>query len=301
MKRLFLLHVLFLALAGPALSLEPQAATVGAAVSAPQSESPLEWRRLYRTALQQLVRQQKILRRKMTQLMVKMREQPLGAPLWTFLGLAFFYGMIHALGPGHGKIIVGSYFLSRRGSLKQGVLLGLFFAATHVFTAVVLLLTGHALLQATASSLLDRADLWLGRISALLLILIGSLLVVRTLRSRTKEYVEQRDSLHQPAGLKDLSSIAASAGLVPCPGAALILLFALSQQLLVPGLLAMLALALGMALTVSLSALATMAARGALLQILPSSRWAVRAGHLFGAAGGLIIAGLGIILLASGR
>jgi nickel/cobalt exporter len=301
MKRLLLLQVLLLALASPVLSLEPQAATVGAASSATQSEPPSEWRRLYRNALQQLVRQQKSLRRKMTRLMVQMREQPLGAPLWTFLGLAFFYGMIHALGPGHGKIIVGSYFLSRRGSLKQGFLLGLFFAATHVFSAVVLLLIGHALLQAAASSLLDRADLWLGRISALLLILIGSLLVARALRSRTEEHSEQRSSLNEPAGLKGLCSIAASAGLVPCPGAALILLFALSQQLLIPGLLAMLALALGMSLTVSLSALAAMAARNALLRTLPSSRRVVLAGRIFGTLGGLIIVALGLLLLTSGR
>jgi nickel/cobalt exporter len=300
MKRLLLLHVLFLALATPVLSLKPQAATIGAASSATQSEPSPEWRRLYRNALQQMVRQQKTLRRKMTRLMVQMKEQPMAAPLWTFLGLAFFYGMIHALGPGHGKLIVGSYFLSRRGSLKQGFLLGLFFAVTHVFTAVVLLLIGHALLQAAASSLLDRADLWLGRISALLLILIGSLLTVRALRGHPA-HTDHHHSPNQPPGLKGLCSIAASAGLVPCPGAALILLFALSRQLLIPGLLAMLTLALGMALTVSLSALTTIAARGVLLRTLPSSRWVVLAGRLFGAAGGLIIAGLGIILLASGK
>ncbi len=144
------------------------------------------------------------------------------------------------------------------------------------------------------------ADLWLGLISSLLLILIGSLLMVRTLRSRT-EPAAQPTFLNQPAGLKGLCSIAATAGLVPCPGAALILLFACSQQLLIPGLLAMLALALGMALTVSLSALATIAARGALLHALPSSRRAVLAGRIFGTAGGLIIVTLGLFLLSSAK
>ena len=300
MRRFLLLHTLVLTLAWPALPLNLPSTTVVAAPSVAQAERPFQWRRLYRTAQQKLVRQQKILRKKMTGLMGKMHEQPLGAPLWTFMGMAFFYGMIHAVGPGHGKIIIGSYFLSRRGSLKQSLLLGLLFAVTHVFTAVVLLLIGHALLQVSTSSLLDQADQWLGAFSGLLLILIGSLLVVRALRGPSA-HTALHNSLNQPSELKGLCSIAATAGLVPCPGAALILLFALSQQLLVPGLLAMLALALGMALTVSLSALTTMAARGALLHTLQSSRWVVLAGRLFGTVGGLIIVTLGVLLISSGN
>lgn len=299
MTRLMLLHVLALLLVCPALPLNLPSTTVSAAPALAQTEQPFQWRRLYRTALQKLVRQQKILRKKMTRLMIKMREEPLGAPLWTFLGLAFFYGMIHSVGPGHGKIIVSSYFLSRRGTLKQSLLLGLLFAATHVFSAVILLLIGHALLQASAHSLLDKADQWLSIISGLLLILIGNLLIIRALRGHLSHSRED-NSLNQRPGIKGLFSIAATAGLVPCPGAALILLFALSQQLLIPGLLAMLALALGMALTVSLSALTTIAARGAFLQALSSSRWAVAAGRLFGTVGGLIIVILGILLLSSG-
>ncbi len=297
MKRLFLLHVIALTLVCPALPLCPQSAAI-AAPTAVHSERPTEWRRLYQTARHRLVRCQKMLRVKMTRLMRSMRDDPLGAPLWTFLGLAFLYGMVHALGPGHGKAMAGSYFLSRQGSLKQGLLLGSLFAVTHVASAVLLLLVGRALLQTSSRSLLASADLWLRKTSALLLLLIGILLIGRTLWLCLSRR-EQSRCPNQQADLKSLCSVATAAGLIPCPGAAIILLFAMSQQLLIPGLLAMLALAMGMALTVSLSAVATMATRGTLLRVLSTSRSAVVASHILGIGGGLAIATLGALLLSA--
>lgn len=298
MMRLLLLHVTALILVCPAMPSGSQSVAYAASTEMRSSQPP-EWRRMYHKTLHRLVRWQKALRAKLTRLTRGMRDDPLGAPLWTFLAMAFLYGIVHALGPGHGKAIVGSYFLNRPGTLKQGMQLGFLFAFTHVFSAVFLLLVGRALLQTSAGSLLASADHWLQKISAMLLIFIGILLTTRTLRT----CLPHREALmpHNPkADLKNLCSVAAAAGLIPCPGAALILLFALSQQLLVPGLLAMLALALGMALTVTLSAVATIVTRGALLRVLPTSRSVVVAGRILGVGGGLVIATLGAVLLSSG-
>ncbi len=298
MMRLLLLHVTALILICPAMPSCPQSVAYAASTEIRSSQPP-EWRRMYHKTLQRLVRWQKVLRAKLTRLTRDMRDDPWGASFWTFLAIAFLYGIVHALGPGHGKAMVGSYFLNRSGTLKQGVLLGFLFAFTHVFSAVLLLLVGRAWLQTSARSLLASADHWLQKISAMLLIVIGLLLTGRTLWT-CLQHREKRLPHNPKADLKSLCSVAAAAGLVPCPGAALILLFALSQQLLVPGLLAMLALALGMALTVTLSAVATIVTRGALLRVLPTSRSVVVAGRILGVGGGLVIVTLGALLLSSG-
>jgi nickel/cobalt exporter len=297
MKRLLLLFATTLIFACPATSIcSPM--TAPAASPSVRSSQTSEWRRLYQTSLRRLVRWQKVLRAKLTRVLRDLRKDPWGRSLWTFLALAFLYGIVHAVGPGHGKAIVGSYFLNRSGTWQQGIHLGFLFAFTHVFSAVLLLLVGHVLLKATAGRLLDSASQWLQKVSGLLLIGIGTLLTGRILCSCLKN---QQNSPPQnfKADLKSLGSVAAAAGLIPCPGAALILLFALSQQLLVPGLLSMLALALGMALTVSLSALATIVTRGALQRVLPASPGVAVAGRLLGATGGLAIAALGVLLLSS--
>ena len=54
------------------------------------------------------------------------------------LAFAFLYGVLHTLGPGHGKVVVVSYFVSRDARLWRGVLMGVQIAVTHVLSAVAL-------------------------------------------------------------------------------------------------------------------------------------------------------------------
>ena len=46
-------------------------------------------------------------------------EKPL-ASLWPLVMISFLYGVLHAAGPGHGKVVVFSYFISRRARIKKG-------------------------------------------------------------------------------------------------------------------------------------------------------------------------------------
>ena len=62
-----------------------------------------------------------------------------------FLVICLLYGMLHALGPGHGKSIVVGYFIARRGRWRQGVALGAGITVTHTMSAVLLLLILYAI------------------------------------------------------------------------------------------------------------------------------------------------------------
>ena len=83
---------------------------------------------------------QKKLRGHLTHVSRDIRENPWGRSFLLFLILSFVYGVIHALGPGHGKSIVFSYFLSRPGRYVHGVLMGNVITFVHVFSAVAIVL-----------------------------------------------------------------------------------------------------------------------------------------------------------------
>ena len=54
------------------------------------------------------------------------------------LAVAFAYGAVHALGPGHGKFVVVSYFLGRDARVMRGVVMAVQIAIVHVIAAIVI-------------------------------------------------------------------------------------------------------------------------------------------------------------------
>ena len=65
--------------------------------------------------------------------------------LWLAMGLAFAYGVFHALGPGHGKFVVVTYFLAHQRRVARGFLMGTQIAVMHVLSAIVIVLIAHYL------------------------------------------------------------------------------------------------------------------------------------------------------------
>ena len=55
----------------------------------------------------------------------------------TILGIAFLYGLIHAAGPGHGKALVGFYFVSNKSDYKKAFKMGYLISIIHAISALV--------------------------------------------------------------------------------------------------------------------------------------------------------------------
>src|SRR5215210_1332402 len=68
------------------------------------------------------------------------------------IALAVLFGAIHALMPGHGKTVLVSYHLRQPGRLREGLVTGSILALTHVGMAVVLVVTGIAVISRTFAS-----------------------------------------------------------------------------------------------------------------------------------------------------
>ena len=66
--------------------------------------------------------------------------------------LSFSYGVLHTLGPGHGKAVIVSYFVGQGGSLPRGLLMGGQIAIFHVLSATLLVVFTNVVMRQMGSS-----------------------------------------------------------------------------------------------------------------------------------------------------
>lgn len=285
---------------------------------------------LYTRFMRTITAAQKDLRVTLTSLGRDIAQDPGGRSFWMFIGLSFLYGVIHALGPGHGKAVVFAYFLGRRGSVLRGMIMGHVMTFVHVLSAVVLVFAlqwGFGAWGAGAGShAFDEAGCVLQRVSYSLVLAIGVFMACHALYELASGRLAARvcctavpsvpaasgspdsSGLTGRAGAPDspkksygsLLSVSVLAGLVPCPGAALVLAFSLSLNIPATGIAAMFALALGMGLTTSLFGVLSMASRSTLVYV--AGRGPRKLTVLYGllsVTGAVCIALVGALMLAS--
>lgn len=61
-----------------------------------------------------------------------------GLPGWTLVLLSFGYGVLHALGPGHGKLVVSTYLASHRARVAHAFALSVWSASVQAMSAICL-------------------------------------------------------------------------------------------------------------------------------------------------------------------
>jgi nickel/cobalt exporter len=213
--------------------------------------------------------------RMIAQHMREIRHGQTSAPLLIGVLLAFAYGVLHTLGPGHGKVVVASYFLSHDAQLMRGLLMGLQIAVFHVLSAAVMVaLADLVLRQAFGSAPAEVAGVRLASYG--LIALIGcSMLVQAVRRSRLRRagiaVVDECCGHPHRHGPSDTGpgageraregALSLAVGLVPCTGAVLILLYAIANDILFGGVLLVVAIAAGMALTMGALGVLSIVAR----------------------------------------
>ncbi len=241
---------------------------------------------------------QKELKIKISALGRDIRRNPGGRSFWWFLLLAFAYGVVHALGPGHGKTIVTSYFLWRPGSMHQGFLMGNLIAFIHVFSAVVLVMTLYYILKISGLTSFEGWSHKLQTLSYSLLMVLGFFLAWRTW-TEFRAGRSQTERVSSPdAGIKNLIITGLITGMIPCPGAAIILSFSIIVGILGPGLWAMACVALGMGITTSSFALATILSRRTILHLANrNSKILMLSRAILSWGGALAIIALSLLLL----
>ncbi|MEH1823655.1 MAG: sulfite exporter TauE/SafE family protein [Nostoc sp.] len=181
------------------------------------------------------------------------------------LAIAFLWGGLHALSPGHGKTIVGAYLVGSRSNAKHALFLGLTVTVTH--TASIFLL-GLVTLGTSQFVLTEQLYPWLSVISGLLVIGIGLNLFISRLQGHSHDHEHENhqhshdhhhhhhhhEHSHLPShgdvsSMKwsSLLALGISGGLLPCPSALVVLLSAIAMGRVGFGLALVSAFSLGLA------------------------------------------------------
>ena len=211
-----------------------------------------------------------------TRAMTGLRDDGTSSAFWFAMLIAFGYGLIHTLGPGHGKAVVISYFVGDGGSFAKGIMMGVKIAIFHVLSSVVVvLLADFAVRQTTGQAAADYRIIRLASYG--LIMVIGAVMLRHAIKvsrlSRIGEASPVKDHLHADhrdqhgehtgphhdclacAALESKQGagnwLALAVGVVPCTGALLVLLFGLANDLLVPSVLMVGSISAGMAVAMS--------------------------------------------------
>ena len=196
-------------------------------VFSPYSGNPGRW----------VVQKQKQLQDLIADILIPEGKGSSGALL--LFGGAFLYGLLHALGPGHRKIILTSYFLAEETKLPQGVLTALAIGLLHGGSALLIIFSIFYIASGPVLQGFNSLYLRVDVIAYLLLIIFGVFLLIFHI-------VQQiRGDYDTPGKARNLSLIVIS-GLVPCPGAATVLILSLSVDAPFTGALLVMTMSLGM-------------------------------------------------------
>jgi nickel/cobalt exporter len=212
--------------------------------------------------------------------------------------IAFLYGVLHAIGPGHGKLVVSSLFLARDARLRTAVGVSWLVSLLQTVSAIAIVsVVALALGRGGFAVLRDSRRIEL--VCYGLIALIGLVMLVSALREAWGHRHADRSSPDAAQGVTSAGLVLAT-GLTPCASAIIILLFAFGQELYLVGVAACLVMAAGMGLTVSFVGLAAVAARrGTVRMVGPSAAGAHRVKTALGIAGAAAITGLGGLLFLS--
>jgi ABC-type uncharacterized transport system, permease component len=198
------------------------------------------------------------------------------------------YGVFHSLGPGHGKTIVSTFFLSKDAKPAHSLLAGALLALFHAVSATAIVLALYFIVRGVFSAGFESASRIVQMISFGLIAAIGALMLfqrigrgahrhlfsvgpresrdLRDERGATRNKRSWRaglDSASNEVSGREIAGIALAAGTVPCPGASAIILVCLSLNTLSIGVLAVAMISVGMGLTVSaIGMLAILAKQG---------------------------------------
>ncbi|EDQ06160.1 hypothetical protein DSM14862_03150 [Sulfitobacter indolifex] len=232
------------------------------------------------------------------------------AAFWTVLLASFAYGVVHAAGPGHGKIVIGGYGLAREVPMLRLSLIALAASLGQAVTAAAVVYAGIMLLGLGREALVGVTEDIMAPASYGAIALIGLWLIWRGLRHARQETAPSGEAIcnhcghahgpsvaqvQQAGNLRDALLLIGGIAMRPCTGALFVLVITWHMGIGGVGVLGAFAMAFGTGLVTIATGLAATGLRAGLLGGLAGSPRLAQA-----AAVAELTAGLVVVTLASG-
>ncbi|MTD28534.1 nickel/cobalt transporter [Erwinia sorbitola] len=288
------------------------------------------WQRWPQILLQSIL-WQKSLHQQMTGLLQQVASDPHQAGL-ALMGFSLLYGVLHALGPGHGKVVIATFLATHPTKMKTSLQLTLAAAVVQGAVAIALVTVMLGVLQ-LSSRQLHLSSYWLEKGSYLLVSGLGLWLCWRALKKLWialrpapvrmtitrilpaghqhgehcgcgHQHIPDSAMLSQATGWKTKAAVVLSMGLRPCSGAIMMLLFSKVIGVYVWGVLSALVMALGTALTVSGMALVVQLSRSLAQRLTRNSgaaAWHNVLLNCLALTGGVLLVAAGVLLWFSAQ
>jgi nickel/cobalt transporter (NicO) family protein len=232
--------------------------------------------------VQRLAREQSKINERISHEIRTLRDTGSIPSLLTILSIAFLWGVLHAAGPGHGKSLVAAYFVATEARWTSGIVMGGVISLLQGLTAIVTVFILAALLRGLQLQVqLQGAVIEL--VSYGLVAILGLVMFWRAVTGRGHAHHHgpigagpgdhghdhpaghDHEHDHAPAAhgrkMSFGSILTVFAGIAPCASAIIIMLFSLANDAILIGAVAVLALSLGMGLTVSTIGVLSIVAR----------------------------------------
>lgn len=245
--------------------------------------------------------------------------------LIALLSMCFAYGFFHAVGPGHGKILIGGYGVARQVSMVRLSVLALVSSLAQAATAVILVYSGVLLFNWSRERMEGLADTLLAALSYGAIALIGAWLAFRGLRTLWRSFRPTHDHHHthdhdhsghghvcdtcghshgpsieevaKVSSLRDALVLIGAIAIRPCTGALFLLILTWRMDIQVAGILGAFAMGLGTASVTVVVALMAVVFRSGALETLSEGQTARRALGTVELIAGVVIAMLALQLL----
>lgn len=220
---------------------------------------------------------QREVNQQMSGLLQAVAENP-GQAGGALLLFSFVYGVLHALGPGHGKVVIATWLATHPSKLKSSIALTLAASLLQGLVAIGLVVVVLTLLQLPARQL-HLSSFWLEKGSYALVGVLGILLcwrAVKKLRALLRkpkftaftshhvhhygcgcghQHMPNPEQLREGDDWRARTIVVLSMGMRPCSGAIMVLLFSKVIGVFTWGVVSALAMAAGTSLTITSLAL----------------------------------------------
>ncbi len=199
------------------------------------------------------------------------------ALLFLFMA-SFIYGVIHSVGPGHGKALAFSYFSSQKSSYFEAFIISLATAFVHIFGALILVVISVFLLESVMNRFMEDSISYITSLSAVIIMFLALYIVYRKLAKKssscaccsvelkTTTFMTKpnnnvnfiKTTLNKPVILQARSKkqdliFVLTAGIIPCPGTVLLFVYAFLLKTYFAVALASISISLGMATVIFVS------------------------------------------------